>query len=114
MNQRSEIMNELLVLKNELNESNKFANQQTQLVFEIEEEASGRQVLFAKLSGDQKVRICDQPSVRKWAVAKESKYQILGDFILKLIIVYDDKKHLIQCTFNEFFYIEFNQLLGFK
>ncbi len=60
MNQRSEVMTEFLNLKNELNESNKFANQQTRLFFEIEEAASGQQVLFTKLSVDQKFRVCSR------------------------------------------------------
>ncbi len=114
MNQRSEIMNEYLVLKNDLNRSNKFTDQQTRLVFDIELESSGHQVLFAKLSFNQKFRICEQPYGQKWAVAKVSKYLALSDFILKLIISYDDQKLSIKYTFNEFFYREFNILLGFK
>ena len=114
MNQRSEIMTELSDLRNKLNESNKFANQQTQLTFEIDEEPSGRQVLFAKLSADQKVRMCELVQALDWTVSPNNKYAFLSKFILKLIIRYDDQRHLIKCTFNEFFYVEFNKLLGFK
>jgi hypothetical protein len=114
MNQRSEVMAEFLVLKNELNESNKFANQQTQLVFEIVTEASGRQVLFAKLSVDQKIRMHQKQTGQGWLVADENKYLNLAEYILGLLKIYDDQKQNIKLLFNDYFYSEFNKLLGFK
>lgn len=114
MNQRSEIMTEFLNLKNELNESNKFANQQTQLVFEISEEASGQQVLFAKLSNDQKFRLHQKQLGLGWLISNENKYLNLAEYMLVLLNIYDDQKHNIKLTFNDYFYLKFNQLLGFK
>ncbi len=112
MNQRSEVMTEFLNLKNELNESNKFANQQTLLVFEIEEEISGRQVLFAKLSVDQRVRLCSKDVSSLWTV--ESKYEKISQFSLDVLLFYEEHKIEIKLSFNDYFFIEFNKLLGFK
>lgn len=107
-------MTEFLNLKNELNESNKFANQQTELMFEIEEQASGQQVLFANLSIDQKIRMLHKKTGQGWLVVDENKYLNLAEYVLGLLKIYDDQKHLIKLTFNDYFYAEFNKLLGFK
>ncbi len=114
MNQRSEIMTEFLNLKNELNESNKFANQQTELMFEIEEAASGQQVLFAKLSVDQKYRLHHQQAGRTWIISSENKYLNLSIYILDLLKIHGEQKQNIKLTFNDYFYLKFNELLGFE
>ncbi len=114
MNQRSEIMNEYFVLKNELNWSNKFADQKTELVFEIDEEPSGRQVLYAKLDNDQKVRICEQWTGDIWKIDHHFGHYNLSDFLLNLLKIYNVEKSNSKITFNEYFFAEFNKLLGFK
>ena len=105
-------MNEYLVLKNELNQSNKFPDQKTLLLFQIAEEASGRQVLFAKLSSDQKIRVCEKNQDFQWTGVCQHVHFV--DFSIKVLNFYDVNKFQLKISFNEYFYIEFNKLLGFK
>jgi hypothetical protein len=44
----------------------------------------------------------------------DSKYEKLSEFCLDLILFYAENKLEIKLSFNDYFYIEFNKLLGFK
>lgn len=112
MKQRLEIISEHLQLKNDLNQSNKFKDESTKLFFEIETESTGRRVLFAKLSDDQKISLLKEFHHKIWHF--ESRYEKFANFLIPIVLDYEENKFESKLTLNEFIDLHFNKLLGFK
>lgn len=114
MTQRQDILQEYFSLVKDLNQTNKFKNEQTQIRFEIEAFAGTPSVLFSKISNDQKIRLCNQVSCEVWRVDNSCKYVYLAQWMVILLQQYNIEKINLKMTFNDFFKIKFNALLAFK
>jgi hypothetical protein len=98
----------------DLNQTNKFKNEKTQIIFEIEELSDGQIVLLARISNGPKIRLCFRLSNRLWIVEQSAKYLHLSNWLLSLLKAYDNQKLNLKMTFNDYFKMKFDVLLAFK
>jgi predicted metal-binding protein len=114
MMERQDILHEYFSLVKDLNQTNKFKNEQTQIVFEIEYQVNGQGVLFAMIYRQQKIMLCHQGYGDVWRVNDNSRYLILSDWLIQLLRIYNDAKLKLKMTFDDYFNQKFQELLAFK
>ncbi len=100
MNERQDILKEYFSLVKDLNQTNKFKNEKTQIVFEIEGEIELQ--LIAKLENGKKYLICHQVRNSIWLPSKSTRYEKLSHFLCREISNYENNKLEIKLTFSEF------------
>ncbi len=114
MTQRHDILQEYFSLVKDLNQTNKFKIEQTQIIFEIEEIVNNRSILIAKISKEQKIRLCCLMTSKIWMVDQNTRYVNLSEWLVKLLHAYNNQKFDLKMTFNDYFKMKFDALLAFK
>ena len=114
MTQRHDNLKKYFCLVKDLRQKNKFNNEQTQVYFQIEEQIKEKSVLVAKISNQQRIRLCCLISSRAWIIDQNTKYIKLSEWLVMLLQDYDLKKLNLKMTFNDYFKMKFDALLAFK
>ncbi len=114
MNERQDILQEYFSLVRDLNQTNKFKNEQTEVYFQIEEQIKEQTVLFAKIANEHKIRLCCLISSRAWIIDQNTKYIKLSEWLVMQLQDYDLRKLNLKMTFNDYFKMKFDVLLAFK
>lgn len=114
MHERQDILKEYFSLVKDLNQTNKFKNEQTQVCFQIEEQIKEQTVLVAKISKEQKIRLCCLMTSRIWMIDQNTKYVNLSEWLVKLLQAYNNQKLDLKVSFNDYFKMKFDILLAFK
>lgn len=100
MTERQDILQEYFSLVRDLNRTNKFKNEMTQIVFEIEGEIDRQ--LFAKLAYGKKILICQNVRSSIWTPSQSTKYENLALFLCRETSNYENKKHFLKLQLTEF------------
>ncbi len=77
----NEIKSEYFELLKLLNKSNKTKDEITKLSFYVDEANNHNLKLYAALSKDQKILLCEKKSNKKWRASNASKFSELEKFI---------------------------------
>jgi hypothetical protein len=113
MNQRQQIFNEYLKIKNLLNTSNKLKNEQTFLRFEVAENEIGLRSLYAKIPDSQRLLLVEEVYFEQWVSCLGAEFGAFPTFMIGLLEKYEDIKYLEKIIFDDFFNKEFGRLFSF-
>ena len=81
---RAKIIQELNVLKIELDRNNKFKNEMTNLTFKVVEDRSGQMKVFATTGNAFKL-ILEKQSRLKWDTSSSNQFLVLGNWFADLL-----------------------------
>ncbi len=100
MTERHDILQEYFSLVRDLNQTNKFKNEQTQITFMVEGDVDRQ--LFAKLDHGKKYLMCKKVENGKWRPSLPGKYENLSLFLCREISNYENNKLILKQTLTEF------------
>lgn len=93
---RTKLIQELNVLKIELDRGNKFKDENTSLMFKVVTDRSGRTKVFATTGSAFKL-ILEKQSDLKWEIASSNQFVSLGNWLVDLL-KYETENHKIKIT----------------
>ena len=83
-----EIKLEYLELIKLLNKTNKLKNEMTQVTFFVDDTNKQHLKLYAALSADQKILLCERIGNRYWSACRLTQFSKLEDFLAENVINY--------------------------
>lgn len=85
MDSTTTIKHEYFELVKKLNQTNKLKNQDTDIRFYIDSVNPSHLKLFAAISDDQKILLCQKPKQSKWLASRYSQFPSLEIYIAQLL-----------------------------